>query len=154
LTRPKWQIDSMGHSIVDKGGRSWQPLPELFLQFVQKRTANTPILQRRNKLTSNIDQQITKIGLFREGKRISREQFWVDRSGVICFQLRYGRHSLELEQGQVALKAATFDELVAQLDALKTITIAEGLDDALSASANSVRANFKVAKDKKAAKGT
>jgi hypothetical protein len=33
------------------------------------------LLQRRNKLTSNIDQQVTKIGLFREGKRISREQF-------------------------------------------------------------------------------
>jgi hypothetical protein len=45
------------------------------LVSVQKPTANTPILQRRNKLTANIDQQITKIGSFREGKRISREQF-------------------------------------------------------------------------------
>jgi hypothetical protein len=36
------------------------------LVSVQKPTANTPILQRRNKLTANIDQQITKIGSFRE----------------------------------------------------------------------------------------
>jgi hypothetical protein len=34
------------------------------LVSVQKPTANTPILQRRNKLTSNIDQQIVKIGFF------------------------------------------------------------------------------------------
>jgi hypothetical protein len=44
------------------------------LVSVQKPTANTPTLQRRIKLTANIEQQITKIGLFREGKRISREQ--------------------------------------------------------------------------------
>ena len=37
------------------------------LVSVQKPTANTPILQRRNKLTSNIDQQITKIGCFATG---------------------------------------------------------------------------------------
>jgi hypothetical protein len=85
------------------------------LVSVQKPTANTPILQRRNKLTSNIDQQIVKIGLFREGKRISREQFWVDGSGAIYFQLRYGKQPLELEKGKSTLKAATFDDLVAQL---------------------------------------
>lgn len=58
------------------------------LVSVQKPTANTPVLQRRNKFTSSIDQQITKIGLFRDGKRISREQFWADASGGNCFQLR------------------------------------------------------------------
>ena len=122
------------------------------LVSVQKPTSNTPILQRRNKLTANIEQQITKIGSFREGKRISREQFWVDGS-VIYFQLRYGKQPLELEKGKSTLKAATFDDLVAQLDEIKTITVAGGLDDALSACANAVRANFKAAKDKKAAKG-
>ena len=121
------------------------------LVSVQKPTANTPILQRRNKLTANIDQQISKIGSFHEGKRISREQFWVDNSGAIYFQLRYGKQPLELEKGKSTLKAATFDDLVAQLDEVKTITVAGGLDDGLSACANSVRANFKVAKDKKAA---
>jgi hypothetical protein len=72
------------------------------LVSVQKPTANTPILQRRNKLTANIDQQISKIGSFREGKRISREQFWVDNSGAIYFQLRYGKQPLEL--GHVLIK--------------------------------------------------
>src|SRR5258707_744773 len=123
------------------------------LVSVKKPPANTPILQRRNKFTASIEQQITKVGLFREGKRISREQFWVDGSGGIFFQLRYGKQPLELEKNKSTLKASTFDDLVEQLDQIKTITVAGGLDDALSACANAVRANFKAAKDKKATKG-
>ena len=55
---------------------------------------------------------------------------------------------------RLTLKASTFDDLVTQLDEIKTITVAGGLDDALSACANAVRLNFKAAKDKKAAKGS
>jgi hypothetical protein len=120
------------------------------LVSVQKPTANTPVLQRRNKFTASIEQQINKIGLFRDGKRISREQFWVDSTGAIYFQLRYGKQPLELEKNKSTLKASTFDDLVEQLDQIKTIAVAGGLDDALAACANAVRSNFKVAKDKKA----
>jgi hypothetical protein len=123
------------------------------LVSVQKPTANTPVLQRRNRLTASIEQQIQKIGSFRDGKRISREQFWVDAGGAIYFQLRYGKQPIELEKGKSTLKATTFDDLVEQLDQIKTITVAGGLDEALSACANAVRSNFKLAKDKKAAKG-
>jgi hypothetical protein len=124
------------------------------LVSVQKPTANTPILQRRNKLTSNIEQQIIKIGSFREGKRISREQFWVDGSGAIYFQLRYGKQPLELEKGKSTLKAGPggWDDLIAQLGEIITITVAGGLDEALSAAANATRQNFK-SKDKKGGKG-
>jgi hypothetical protein len=104
-------------------------------------------------ITASIEQQIVKIGLFREGKRISREKFWVDGTGTLFFQLNYGKQPLELEKGKSTLKAATFDDLVAQLDEIKIITVAGGLDDALSGAANAVRANFKAAKDKKATKG-
>jgi hypothetical protein len=72
--------------------------PTLALVSVQKPTANTPVLQRRNKFTSSIEQQIIKVGLFREGKRISREQFWVDGSGAIFFQLRYGNSPSSLRR--------------------------------------------------------
>jgi hypothetical protein len=137
-------------ALINNGSTHMEAKSTISLVSVQKPSANTPILQRRNKLTANIDQQINKIGSFREGKRISREQFWIDGSGSIFFQLRYGKQPLELQKGKSTLKAATFDDLVAQLDEVKTITVAGGLDDALSACANSVRANFKAAKDKKA----
>jgi hypothetical protein len=123
------------------------------LVSVQKPTANTPILQRRNKFTASIEQQIVKIGRFREGARISREAFWVDPSGAIYFQLRYGKQPLELEKGKSTLKASTFDDLVEQLDQIKTIAVAGGLDDGLAACANAVRSNFRAAKDKKAGRG-
>ena len=123
------------------------------LVSVQKPTSNTPVLQRRNKFTSSIEQQIVKIGRFKEGARISREAFWVDGAGAIFYSLRYGKQPLELEKGKSTLKASTFDDLVAQLDEIKTITVAGGLDEALSACANAVRSNFKAAKDKKATKG-
>ena len=48
------------------------------LVSVQKPTANTAVRQRRNNFTASIGQQIIKIGLILEGKRISREQFGVD----------------------------------------------------------------------------
>ena len=54
-----------------------------------------------------------------------------------------------LEKGKATLKAATFDDLVEQLDQIKTIAVAGGLDEALSACANAVRSNFKAAKEKK-----
>lgn len=122
------------------------------LVSVQKPTANTPILQRRSKLISNLDQQVAKIRLYRDGKRISREQFWLDGSGTVFFQLRYGKQPLEMQKGKSTLKCASFDELEAQLQEIKKIAFAGDLDDALANCANLVRTNFKVAKDKKAGK--
>lgn len=66
---------------------------------------------------------------------IGREAFWVDGAGAIFFQLRYGKQPLELEKGKSTLKASTFDDLVEQLDQIKTIAVAGGLDDALAACA-------------------
>src|ERR1700683_2854145 len=120
---------------------------------VQKPTANTPVLQRRNKLTANIEQQIVKIGSFREGRRISRQQFWIEPGGIIYFALKYGKQPLEVEKGKSIRKAATFEDLTAQLEEIKIICLAGGLDAALATCASQVRDNFKVAKDKKAAKG-
>jgi soluble cytochrome b562 len=65
----------------------------------------------------------------------------------------YGKQPLKLKKGMSTLKATTWDDLVAQLDEIKTITIAGGLDEALAAAANAIRLNFKVTKDKKVGKG-
>lgn len=137
---------------INNGATIMEAKSTLSLVSVQKPSANTPILQRRNKLATNLDQQILKIGSFRDGKRVSKEQFWVDGGGAIYFQLRYGKQPLELQKGKSTLKASTWDDLVAQLDEVKTITVAGGLDDALAACASSVRAGFKGAKDRRPAK--
>jgi hypothetical protein len=57
------------------------------LVSVQKPTSNaSPVLQRRNRFSASIEQQIAKIGSFRNGGRVSREQFWVD-GGSMFFPL-------------------------------------------------------------------
>ena len=50
------------------------------------------------------------------------------------------------------LKASTFDDLVEQLDQIKTLAVGGAMDDALAACANAVKSNFKAAKDKKASR--
>lgn len=110
-----------------------------------------PILQRRNKFAASIDSQIVKLGHFMEGKRVRRESFWIDASGTWFFQMKYGKHNVEPKKGMSVLKATNGEDLIAQLDEVKAVTIAGGLDDALTACASAVRANFKTAKDKKAA---
>jgi hypothetical protein len=120
------------------------------LVSVQKPVANTPILQRRSKLISNLDQQIAKIRNYRDGKRISREQFWVDQSGTVFFQLRYGKQPLELAKGKSTLKCKDFADLESQLGEIKKITFAGDLDEALATCAEQVRTNFKAAKDERA----
>jgi hypothetical protein len=77
----------------------------------------------------------------------------VDGSDAIYFQLRYGKQPLELEKGKFTFKASTFNDLVEQLDQIRTIAIAGWLDEALSACANAVRSDFRAAKDKKSGRG-
>lgn len=127
-------------------------MASISLVSVQRPANNTPILQRRSKFVAMIDQQIAKTKSYREGKRVSREQFWIDASGTIYFQLKYGKQPLEMQKGRSTLKATSFDDLESQLTEIKRIAFAGDLDEALAACANQVRSNFKVAKDKKAGK--
>jgi hypothetical protein len=145
--------NSRGCGFINNGAPAMDAKLSISLVSVQKPTANTPILQRRSKLIANLDQQVAKIRLYRDGKRISREQFWLDGSGTVFFQLRYGKQPLEMQKGKSTLKCSTFDDLEVQLQEVKKMAFAGDLDDALSACAGQVRTNFKVAKDKKAAKG-
>lgn len=124
----------------------------LSLVSVQKPSSHkNPILQRRNKFAASIDSQIVKLGHFMEGKRVRREAFWIDTSGTWFFQMKYGKQNVEPKKGMSVLKATNGEDLIAQLDEVKAVTVAGGLDEALTACANAVRANFKAAKDKKAA---
>lgn len=122
---------------------------------VQKPNA-TPVLMRRNRFTAAIQTQILKIASYRDGgRRISRTAFWEDSNKNIYFQLSYGKAPLEIEKGKSVLKASGvgsngWDDLVEQLEQIKVLAVAGGLDDALAACANAVRSNFKAAKDKKA----
>jgi hypothetical protein len=71
----------------------------------------------------------------------------------VFFQLRYGKQPLELEKGKSTLKAvgtgnAAWDDLVEQLDQIKTRAVAGGLDDAMQCARTSrMRRTRRQAKD-------
>ena len=77
----------------------------------------------------------------------------MDGTGAVYHALKYGKQPVEIERGKSTLKASDFEDLLNQIEQLKVITVAGGLDEALSACANAVRSNFKAAKDKKGSKG-
>jgi hypothetical protein len=60
---------------------------------------STLILQRRHRFIEDIEQQILNIGLFQEGELVSHKNFWVDKAGVIHFQLHFCGQPLELTNG-------------------------------------------------------
>lgn len=122
----------------------------LNLVTVQKPGASVPLIQRRNKFTASVENQISKIISYGEGKRISRQLFWSDNSGNWFFELKYGKQPLAIS-GKSTLRAPNLEDMLEQLRQLKIEAIGGGLDEALSAAANATRQNFK--KDKKAGKG-
>lgn len=95
--------------------------------------ASTTVMRRRKKLTAHIDQCIKAIAAFCQGKPVAGKPFWSDRNGTIHLQLRYGKHPLVMSDGESLISSPDFEDLVEQLDQLKIITIAGGLDDALAA---------------------
>lgn len=125
------------------------------LVAIQRPTAASPILRRRSKFIASLDLQLQKIEVYRSGKRVSKEAFWIDGDGkTVLMSLRYGKQPLELSKGKSTLRAVGgFNDLVTQLQEVQKIAFAGGLDDELAACANSVRQNFKTARDRKTGKG-
>jgi hypothetical protein len=73
------------------------------------------IVQRRDRFIEDIEQQILNIDLFQEGELVAHKHFWVDKAGMIHFQLHFCDQPLELTNGDDLLNALTFDDLVEQL---------------------------------------
>jgi hypothetical protein len=140
----------------------------LKLKFVaSKKERNvSPIVARRNKLVSKIDEQFLFATAQRDGqiyapkrlksitdkmtgerktveatKRI-KEWYWTNSAGKIHLSLRYGSKTLELAKGKNAIELNSGDELLATLTTLKDAVIAGELDDAISQASEKLKAGF------------
>jgi len=131
-----------------------------------KRERNlSPIIVRRNKLASKIDEQLQfataqKEGLLYAPKRIKyvtnntgeripvdttkriKEWFWTTSNNKINLSVRYGSKTLELAKGKNAIELSTGDELLATLSLLKDAVIAGELDEAITNASDKLRAGF------------
>lgn len=132
-----------------------------------KRERNlSPILLRRQKLASKIEEQLQLATAQKEGrlyapKRIKtvtneqgqrvtvettkrvKEWFWTTPDNKINLCIRYGSKTLELAtKGRNAIELSSGDELLATLSLLKDAVIAGELDEAITNASEKLRAGF------------
>jgi hypothetical protein len=131
-----------------------------------KRERNlSPILVRRNKLASKIEEQLQLATAQQEGrlyapKRIKnvtnaegervavettkrvKEWYWTTPANKINLCVRYGSKTLELSKGKNAIELSSGEELLSTLSMLKEAVIAGELDDAITNASDNLRAGF------------
>ena len=132
-----------------------------------KRPQNlAPVVQRRNKLSNQLFEQIALAKCFAEGTQyaptrirtvkdkdtgerktvetIKRVKAWwfTAENGRVCLQVRYGTRVLELAKGKNSIEVGTAAELVAVLETVKKCVEAGELDAQIEAASTEVRGRF------------
>jgi len=132
-----------------------------------KRPQNVaPIVQRRNKLSNQLWEQIELAKCLAEGKTYAPtrlrtvkdkqtgerktveavkrvKQWWfVADNGKVCLQVRYGTRVIELAKGKNSVEVGRGEELQAVLKTVKTAVEAGELDAQIDAASAAVRERF------------
>ncbi len=138
------------------------------LKFIAARRphAASPIQLRRNKMLSQLSEQIELARAGAEGrayaptrmrnvkdkvtgerrtvqavKRVKQWWFTAD-SGRVCLQVRYGTRVLELAKGKNSIDVGTNAELLSVLDTVKKCVEQGDMDTQIDAASAAVRARF------------
>ena len=140
----------------------------LKLITTEKRTAISPVMQRRTKLLTKVQEQLELCEAQRNqqtyapkriktitnketGERMSvetvkrvKEWFWVAENGKINLVVKYGAKTLPLnKKGANAIELTNGTELLGTLHKLKDAVIAGELDEAIAEVSNATRKAFK-----------
>ncbi len=131
-----------------------------------KRERNlNPILLRRQKLSSKIEEQIElarcqKNGILYAPKRLKtvtnesgervviettkrvKEWFWKTPNNKINLSIRYGSKTLELAKGKNAIELGSQDELIETLALIQKVVIGGELDEAITIASEKLKAGF------------
>ena len=131
----------------------------------KKPTSIPPILQRRNKLSTKVWEQIQLANAQREGgtytvkkfktvkdydgsrktvehqKRV-RQWWFVAADGKVCLNIHYGAKIIEFAKGKTAVEVNSADDLIKALEIIKTAVEAGELDSQIEAASGAVRAGF------------
>jgi hypothetical protein len=142
-------------------------LTALKLVTSKKHQTVAPIVIRRRKLVSKLDEQLAlceaqKAGNTYAPKRLKtfvnkqtgermtaevakkvREWFWIGDNGKINLAVKYGSKTLPLnKKGANAIELANGDELIATLSKLKDVVLNGELDDAINEVSSMTRDAF------------
>ena len=138
----------------------------LKLVAAKRPQAATPIVQRRNKLSNQLWEQIELARASADGKTYAPtrlrtvkdkltgarttveavkrvKQWWfVADSGRVCLQVRYGTRVLELAKGKNSIEVGSGNELLSVLETLKKCVELGELDSQIEAASAAVRERF------------
>ena len=134
-----------------------------------KRPQNlAPIVQRRNKLSNQLFEQIQLAQCLADGKTYAPsrlrtikdkytgerktveavkrvKQWWfVADNGKVCLQVRYGTRVLELAKGKNSIEVGSDTELITVLETVKKCVESGELDSQIELASSAVRARFKL----------
>jgi hypothetical protein len=140
-------------------------LASLKLVAAKKPTQQSPVVHRRNKLSSKIQEQILLAAAQNEGstyaptriktvtnadgdrvqvthaKRV-KPWWFVGDSGKVCIEIRYGAKVIELSKGKTAIEIASPTALVETLETVKAAVLAGELDQQIEAASVKLREGF------------
>ena len=126
----------------------------------------SPYIQRRNKLSNQLWEQIELARASADGKTYSPirtrtvkdkqtgesrtveavkrvKQWWFTAdSGRVCLQVRYGTRVMELAKGKNSIEVGTNAELLSVLDTVKKCVEQGDMDTLIDAASVAVRARF------------
>jgi len=141
-------------------------LTALKLVTAKRPQTASPIVQRRNKLSNQLWEQIELARASAEGKTFAPirlrnikdkltgarttveavkriKQWWfVAESGKVCLQVRYGTRVLELAKGKNSIEVGSGTELLAVLETVKKSVELGELDTQIEAASAAVRERF------------
>ena len=142
-------------------------LANLKLVAAKRAVQQSPVIQRRNKVSMRISEQIAlaqskldgklyapmkqrkvkdaatgEITTVDVAKRVKEWWFTAD-SGKLCVSLRYGAKVVEIAKGKTAVELASDEDLVATLEVLRQAVNAGELDAQIEAVAGAVKSGFK-----------
>jgi len=112
-------------------------------KFTTKRkpTAYDPVMRRRDRLVTAIEQQIAIIS----GQKVTQPQrpwAWRDKDGNLYLSIMYGRQELELSKGKYSISCSSLADVVETLGSVRDMVIEGKLDEQLQAIGTKLRARF------------
>ena len=141
-------------------------LTNLKLVVAKKPAKQPPVVQRRNKLSSKIWEQVQLARAQKSGETFSptrmrsvrdpdtglrkvvevskrvKPWWFVADNGKVCLSIKYGAKFLELAKGKGAVEVTSPEELINTLETIKTAVEAGELDSQIEAASQSLSAGF------------
>ena len=142
-------------------------LSSLKLVSAIRSVGETPVQQRRNKLSAKLYEQIQLAAAQAEGRTYAptklktlvnaetgerktvettkrvKQWWWVGTNGKVALSVRYGAKTIELAKGKNAIEVDSIDAVLPTLQVIKKAVEAGELDNAIEAVSCAAKNHFK-----------